>query len=261
MQTDSQFPGTFDGLLSLVEHLRGPAGCPWDREQTSGSMRRYLLEECYELLEAIDEDDRNKLVDELGDVLFHLAFQVHLGVEEGTVAADQVFTAVIEKLTRRHPHVFGEAEASDARQVESSWHEIKRSEQTDTERSAVDGLPSVLPALSYAQSVQERAARAGFDWDDIQGAVRKVAEELKELQNAQSPTEMEAELGDVLFSIVNVARWLGADAEGALRGTNARFRRRFGRMEKLSRGRGVEFGGLAMAQKEALWQEAKGLEG
>ena len=261
METTSGYPGTFDGLLGLVKHLRSPSGCPWDREQTSASMKRYLLEECYELLEAIDEDDRNKLVDELGDVLFHLAFQVHLGVEEGTVAVDQVFRAVIEKLTRRHPHVFGNAKASDAREVESSWHDIKRREQKAPEASVLDGLPVELPALSYAQSVQERAARAGFDWDDIQGVLRKVVEELEELENAESPAEREAELGDVLFSIVNVARWLGGDAEGALRGTNARFRRRFGLMEKLSRERGVEFGSLNMAQKEALWKETKPLVG
>ena len=261
MENTSQYPSTFDGLLGLVKHLRGPAGCPWDREQTSGSMKRYILEECYELLEAIDEDDRTKLIDELGDVLFHLAFQVHLGVEEGTVAVDEVFGGVIEKLTRRHPHVFGDAKASDAREVESGWLDIKRREKKDAEASVLGDLPKEMPALTYAQSVQERAARAGFDWDDIRGVLEKVGEELAELQNAQTPAEREAELGDVLFSIVNVARWLGADAEGALRGTNARFRRRFALMEKLSRERGVEFDGLTIDQKEALWQEAKPLAG
>ena len=259
MDTSPDYPSTFDGLLQLVGHLRGPAGCPWDREQTSESMKPNILEECYELLEAIDEGDAGKKLEELGDVMFHLAFQVQLGKEEGAFDEEQVFGAVNKKLTGRHPHVFGDATASDAREVESGWHDIKRRERGDAKVSVLDGVPQELPALSRAEALQERAARSGFDWEDAEGVVEKVREELDELQAARSPAELEAELGDILFSIVNLARWLGVDAEGALRRTDARFRRRFSLMEKMSRERGVTFDGLALPDKEKLWQEAKSL--
>jgi MazG family protein len=222
-------------------------------------MRRYLLEECYELLEAIDGGDPKGTVEELGDVLFHLAFQVRLGIEEGTFTDEQVFRDVIDKLVRRHPHVFGESRVSSARQVESNWHAIKRQEHKDREASVLDGVPKEMPALSYAQAIQERAARAGFDWEDVRGVVKKVREELDELQAARSPAEVEAELGDLLFSLVALGRWLGADAEGAVRGAGVRFRRRFSAVEKLSAERGVSVEGLATADKEELWREAKGL--
>ena len=256
-----QYPSTFDGLRRLVQHLRGPAGCPWDREQTSTSMKRHLLEECYELVEAIDESDTAKLVEELGDVLFHLAFQIQLGSEEGAFSEDQVFRAANDKLTRRHPHVFSDAIVTDACEVVSNWDAIKRNERAGTERSALDGVPKGLSALSHAQVIQERAARAGFNWEEVLGVMEKVKEEMEELQIAQSPEEREAEVGDILFSIVNLSRWLGVDAEGALRGTDIRFRKRFAFMEQLSRERGLSFDGLTLAEKETLWQEAKGLVG
>ena len=224
-------------------------------------MRRYILEECYELLEAIDQGDPSKLVDELGDVLFHMAFQIHLGIEERALTAEQVFEHVNEKLARRHPHVFGDDVATDPHEVESRWHTLKRREQSDAETSITDGVPKEMPALAYAQAIQERAARAGFDWEEVQGVVQKVDEELHELEAATSDAEREAELGDLLFSLVNLGRWLGIDAEGALRGAGARFRKRFSLMEKLSVQRRVSFDGLTLAEKEALWQEAKSLEG
>ena len=261
MDNSPQYPSTFDGLLKLVERLRGPEGCPWDKEQTPDSMRRYIMEECYELLEAIDEGDATKLVEELGDVLFHLAFQIQLGIEKEALTEEQAFRTVIEKLVRRHPHVFGDAQASDPRQIESNWQVIKRAERATPEASILDGVPTALPALSYAQALQERAAWAGFDWENQQGVLEKVSEELDELQSAQSPEEKEAELGDLLFSIVNVGRWLDLDAESALRGADARFRRRFGLMEQLNKEKGVSFEGLTLDEKEALWQEAKGLDG
>ena len=261
MNKEQEYPNTFEGLLQLVAHLRSPAGCPWDREQTRESMRRYILEECYELLEALDEGVSSELADELGDLLFHVAFQVQLGVEDGTLANEQVFRAVIEKLTRRHPHVFGGETATDARQVESNWSAIKRAERTDEKAYALDGVPTVMPALSYAQAIQEKAAYTGFDWEDAQGVLEKVGEEAEELRNAQSAGDMEQELGDLLFSIVNLGRWLGADAESALRGAGARFRRRFDHMEKLSRERGDSFDGLTSDQKEDLWHTAKRVVG
>ena len=260
MAREETYPSTFDGLLNLVRRLRSTTGCPWDREQTPQSMKRYILEECYELLEAIDEGDASKLAGELGDVLFHMAFQVQLGKEEGALTEEMVFQAVINKLTRRHPHVFGKTQVSDAREVEYNWHVIKRGEQADGESSILGGVPRAMPALSYAQAIQERAARAGFDWEDVQGVIQKVREELDEFQMAPSPGEREEELGDILFSLVNVGRWLKADTEAALHRTGKRFRRRFTLMEKLSRERGVAFESLPLAEKEALWQEAKGIE-
>jgi tetrapyrrole methylase family protein/MazG family protein len=257
MDMKQEYPSTFDGLLRLVAHLRSPAGCPWDREQTRESMRRYILEECYELLEALDEGATSKLAEELGDLLFHLAFQIQLGAEEGALTHEQVFRAAIEKLTRRHPHVFGDETVSDARQVESNWAAIKRAERTDEESSILDGVPREMPALSYAQAIQQKAAYTGFDWEDVQGVLQKVGEEVEELRSAQSPGDRERELGDLLFSIVNLGRWLGADAEAALREAGARFRRRYNHMEKLSRERGDTFEGLTLDEKEALWQKAK----
>ena len=259
MDETPQFSSTFDGLMSLVGHLRSPAGCPWDRDQTRQSLRRYLLEECYELLEAIDEGDAGKLVEEMGDVLFHLAFHIQLGKEEGSLTEEQVFRALIDKLVRRHPHVFGDKKLSSTREVESNWHAMKREEQEGSERSILGGVPGQLPALSYAQGLQDRAAGAGFDWEEVDGVLQKVMEELNELNRAQSDEEKEAELGDLLFSIVNVGRWLGMDVEGALHKADARFRKRFGLMEQLSRERGIPFVELPMDEKEALWQKAKSI--
>lgn len=252
------YPSSFGGLMELVTHLRGPDGCPWDREQTRASMRSNVREECHELLDAIDEDDAVKLVEELGDVLFHVAFQMRLGVESGEFNERDVFVGVIGKLVRRHPHVFADADVADSDEVLSQWHAIKRQERSDEGASALDGVPASLPALAHAQALQERAARVGFDWDDLSGVVRKVAEEVDELQRAETGAEREAELGDLLFSLVNVCRWLQTDAESALRASASRFHRRFQVMERISGDRGLTFETLPLDDKEALWQEAKG---
>jgi tetrapyrrole methylase family protein/MazG family protein len=254
---ETRFSETFDGLMDLVARLRGPDGCPWDREQTRVSMARYVLEECYELLDAMENSDGGGIAEEIGDVMFHLAFQVQLGKEDRSFDERRVFRALIDKLTRRHPHVFGEAEVSSAREVVDNWQALKRKERAGAETSALAGVPKEMPALAQAQAVQVRAAGAGFDWEDPQGALGKVSEELAELDRAGSPGEREAELGDVLFSIVNASRWMDIDAEGALRTSTARFRRRFALMERLSRERHTDFEELSLGEKEALWQEAK----
>jgi len=261
MSTPTEYPSTFDGLLRLAAHLRGPDGCPWDREQSRRSMRRYILEECYELLQAIDADDNAEVVEELGDVMFHLAFQVQLGREQGAFDEGQVFATVIDKLVGRHPHVFGESTASDAGEVLARWQSLKRSENDTPEASIMDGVPAEMPALSYAQSVQERASGVGFDWEDVRGVLAKVDEEVREIEEAVSAEERDAELGDLLFSIVNFSRWLGVDAESALRGADDRFKRRFALMERLGRERGVALEDVPLADKEALWQQAKRLLG
>jgi tetrapyrrole methylase family protein/MazG family protein len=254
-----EFTSDFDGLMELVARLREPDGCPWDREQTRRSMRHYILEECYELLEAMDEDRSGHIVEELGDVVFHMAFQIHLGEEEGAFDRERVYRTVIEKLIRRHPHVFGDTKVSGAGEVLDKWQEIKRAERKGEDASALDGVPKEMPALSYSQAIQQRAAGVGFDWEDASGVMDKVTEELSELSSADSPEEKEAELGDLLFSIVNASRWMGIDAEGALRGAGTRFRGRFAVMEQLCRDRGTPLETLALDAKEALWQESKRL--
>ena len=257
MDTNEDFPSTFDGLVALTRRLRGPGGCPWDREQTRASMRRYIMEECFELLEAIDEDDADKIVEELGDVLYHVTFQLRLGEEEGSFDEERLFEAVIHKLVSRHTHVFGDASASDAGEALSNWDAVKRSEQAADPLSALDGVSPGMPALAYAQAIQDRAARTGFDWEDAAGVVDKVEEELAELRSASTPAENEEELGDLLFSIVNMCRWLDVDAETALRTADSRFRQRFASMEHTAADRGLRFADLPLKDKEALWQEAK----
>ena len=259
---EEKYPSTFEGLLQLLERLRGPDGCPWDREQTRQSLRRQFVEEFYELLEAIDQDDAAHMADELGDVMLHIGFQLRLGEEAGDFTPSDVLAKLIEKLVRRHPHVFGDVAAGDAREVEANWEEIKRKEREDqpgNEASLLEGVPRGMPSLAYAQTVQVRAARTGFDWDDFSGVLGKVAEEVGELEEVESGPDRERELGDLLFSMVNAARWLGVDAEAALRQANSRFYTRFARMESLSRERDLSFLDMPLEDKESLWQEAKRL--
>lgn len=251
------FPPTFDGILALCSYLRSEDGCPWDAEQTHESLKPMLLEEMYELIDAVDRSDSNGIVEELGDLLYHLIFQMQIGSEEGEFASSDVFMSLRDKLIRRHPHVFGEAEASDSRQVQSRWNEIKRQEKQSAGKSLLDGVPSSMPALAYAEKLGERSARVGFDWEEIDGALEKVKEELQELHMAGTANEREAELGDLLFSITNVARWMDIDPEDALRKTGNKYRRRFAYMEKIAKERGLDFVDLPLDEKENLWQEAK----
>ncbi len=260
MGSDQTFPSDFGGLLKLIGHLRGPDGCPWDREQTRESLKRFLLEECYELMEAIDAGDSDQIGEELGDVSMHIASQMRIGMETGELTEDQVFGGLIDKLIRRHPHVFGDATAADGREVEANWQALKQRERDESGGSILDGAPRSMPALGYAQAIQERAAWIGFDWEDVEGVLAKVSEELDELREAPSREEKEWEIGDLLFSLVNVCRWLDLDAEGALRKASARFFDRFTRMESGARERGEQLAALSLDRKEALWQEAKRME-
>lgn len=255
----SDYPGTFDGVVQILQRLRGPDGCPWDREQTRDSLKSQFLEEAYELIEAIEQGDTEKIIEEIGDVILHVVYQVQIGEEAGEFNRERVFQTLVEKLLRRHPHVFGDASVADSDEAVTKWQAIKQQERADTGASILDGAPKQMPALSYAQAIQERAARVGFDWEDLQGAMDKITEELEELEQAQSDSERESELGDVLFSIVNAARWQGIDAESALRHSNARFYQRFVTMERLSREKDQSLPDLSLDEKEALWQEAKRL--
>ncbi len=255
--TDTTYAASYEGVEQVLARLLGPDGCPWDKKQTRESLADMFLEECYELIEAIEEGDTEKMVEELGDVLFHVLFQVRLGEDSGEFSQEDVLGVLVDKLVRRHTHVFGDKQASGADDAIANWEEVKRQERAASGTSILDGVPKNMPALAYAQAVQGRAERAGFDWDSFDGVLDKVTEELAEIEAAESDDEREKELGDLLFSVVNAARWLGIEAEASLRGTNRRFYRRYTVMERLSRERGVSFDALSMDEKEALWQEAK----
>ena len=195
MTNDKKFPDTYEGVRLLVERLRGPDGCPWDREQTPDSLKHLLMEECYELLEAIEEDDTGKLVEELGDVLLHVALQIQIATESSRFTQQDVFGSLLDKLVRRHPHVFGDARVDDPIEAVNRWDALKRQELAASERSILDGVPRAMPALSYAQAVRDRAARMGFDWESYSGVLDKVVEELRELYQAGSAEDKERELG------------------------------------------------------------------
>ena len=250
---------TFEALVNIIERLRSPGGCPWDREQTHASLKRNLLEECYEVLEAIDAGDSSKLSEELGDILVQVVFHTQIAQEAGEFRVEDTLTAINRKLIRRHPHVFGDAVVTDAREVERNWERLKEKERG--RKSPVDGIPKDLPALTYAQLMQDRVAKRGFEWDDISGVLDKVVEEVNELRSAPSDEERAKEMGDLLFTIVNLARWLGIHAEDALRQGNARFQRRYTAMENLAVERDLDFPQLSLDEKEKMWQEAKRLTG
>ena len=252
--------GEFGALVELVARLRGPGGCPWDAEQTHESLKRNLLEECYETLEAIDQGGGAALAEELGDILVQVVFHADIARAAGQFDIADVLTAINRKLIRRHPHVFGNGLAGDARAVERNWEQLKAEERRQAgqpEPSAMDSVPPALPALAAAQLIQDRAARRGFDWDDAVGVLDKIVEEIGEFQNAGTDAERADEFGDILFALVNLARWQGIQAEDALRQANAKFRRRYRTMEGLAARRGQDFGALSLDDKEALWQEAK----
>ena len=255
MAEPAEAPSTFEGLVALVARLRAPDGCPWDRDQTHASLRRAFLEECYEALEALDAGDPGALAEELGDVLVHAAFHCQMAAETGEFTARTVLRGAIEKLVRRHPHVFGDAEVESVQEVEEQWEALKRKERSGG--SILEGAPRSMPALAYCQTISRRAARVGFEWPDLAGVLGKLREELDELKAARTDAEREHEMGDVLFSLANMARWLGVDAESALRSANRRFSQRFAHMEEACRGRSVAFESLSPEEREALWQQAK----
>ncbi len=255
--------GKFQTLMDIVARLRAPGGCPWDREQTHESLKRNLLEESYEVIEAIDQGDPAVLSEELGDLLVQVAFHADIAKEAGDFQLEDVLREINAKLVRRHPHVFADGHAKDAREVERNWEQIKAEERKakGESKSPVEGIPGNLPALAYAQLMQDRVGKAGFEWDDISGVLDKIVEEVAELKAAATPEEKMHELGDLLFTMVNLTRWSGEHAEDVLRKANQRFGKRYLGMEKLAAERSLDFNSLSLDQKEELWQEAKRLVG
>jgi len=247
---------TFAALVEIIAKLRSPEGCPWDREQTHASIKGNLIEEAYEVLEAIDEQDMEKLCEELGDLLMQIVLQSQMASEDEDFEISDVVRKINEKLIRRHPHIFGDAKAADAQQVIAKWEALKREEGKGGE-SILDGVPKDMPSLAYSQAIQRRAARVGFDWKDVDGVIEKLAEEVAELKAATEHQQRVQEFGDLLFTLANVARRLDIDLEGALRRANERFYRRFSYMEQVCKKKGIALESLPLEEQDALWDEAK----
>jgi tetrapyrrole methylase family protein/MazG family protein len=252
----------FEELVEIMARLRGENGCPWDREQTSESIKPYLVEETYEVLEAIDEQDPDKLREELGDLMLQIVFHARMAEEVRAFSITEVLAGINDKLRRRHPHVFGDVKAETAQEVLFNWEQIKKQERKDAtgEASILDGVPRELPALLRAHRLQEKASRVGFDWKEAREVFQKVQEELGELKAAiqeERADRMEAELGDLLFSLVNLSRFIAVNPEEALRKTIARFIARFRYIEEELAGRGKSLRHATLQEMDALWAEAK----
>jgi MazG family protein len=251
-----------------MDRLRDPDGCPWDREQTLATLAPYLLEEAHEVAEAVAADDPTKLCEELGDLLLQVVFMARIARENGWFELDDVCNGISDKMVRRHPHVFAEREVEDAAEVIRNWEDIKRDERAREETSSVlDGVPAALPALLKAFRMTEKAAAVGFDWRKPADVMIKMREEMDELEtelnggDETDPERVRAEMGDVLFVLANLARHLGVEPETALQRTNTTFKRRFESMENLARSRGEDLRTLSLEEQDALWEEAKCLEG
>ncbi len=250
-------PSTLNALAETVAILRSPEGCPWDQEQTPQSLRSGFLEEASEVLVALDEDDMDGLREELGDVLYHLVMQTQMASEAEEFRLAEVIAAIDAKLKYRHPHVWGDWQVSNSAEVVANWEMLKAQEKADRSESLVDNIPQALPALAYSQKLQSRVTKVGFDWPSIDGVYEKLHEEVRELQTAVSPQHQAEELGDLLFVVVNLAKWLDIDAESALREANAKFSRRFKALEKLASARQLSLAEMDLDSLEALWQEVK----
>ena len=250
-------PAAADGLLQLMgvmEALRGPDGCPWDREQTPRSLIPYLLEETYEVIESIEEDDATMLQEELGDLMLHIVFQAKMAEEQDKFNLANVLTTVCSKLVRRHPHVFGDAKVDSAYHVNRHWEAAKQQEKGRTSR--LEGVPRSLPALTRARRIQEKAAYVGFDWPSIEPVWEKVHEEIDELQTAcvaGESDDIEEELGDVLFSLVNLGRFLGLSSEGALRRAIGKFEYRFQQIEAALKAEGKTPEEATLDEMDTIW--------
>jgi tetrapyrrole methylase family protein/MazG family protein len=233
--------------------LRGPGGCPWDRQQTSLSLKPFLLEECYEVVEALDEGTPEKIKEELGDVLFQIIFHARIAEEKGEFTIQDVIAGTVEKMTRRHPHIFGDVKLETGQEVLANWEEIKKKEKGYEQRTSVlEGVPRDLPSLLRAHRLQERAARVGFDWARIEEVLPKLDEEMAEFKEA-------LKLGDIFFVLVNISRFLGVNPEDALRKTISKFIRRFRYIEEHAAGAGKSLSDMTLEEMDRLWEESKQL--
>jgi len=251
---------SFESFAEIVAHLRAPNGCPWDREQTHETLRKHLLEESYEAISAIDSGDFNDMREEFGDLLLQIVLQAQIANEEGQFNVNQVIQGIRSKIVRRHPHVFGDLKLDGVDGVLANWEKLKEAERKNNgqkEKGLLDGVPVALPALSQAQEYQDRAARVGFDWTDIEGVLDKIKEEIEEIENAETDFELASEIGDLFFVLVNFARWKKVDAESVLRQTNVKFKKRFGYVEQGAKRRKRNLSELSLEEMDVLWNEAK----
>lgn len=250
-----------DDLLEIMSILRSPEGCPWDREQDHKSIKKSLIEETYEVIEAINKDDNHLLCEELGDVLLQVVFHSQMAKENGNFDFSDVTDGVCKKLIERHPHVFGDVKADTSAQVLVNWEQIKsKSKNRKTQTDKMLSVPRELPALMRSTKLQEKAAKVGFDWQNVDGAFEKIDEETTELKaaiNCADKKNIEEELGDLLFSVVNVSRFVGVDAEEALTASADKFLNRFSVVEKLAQERGIDMPSTSLEELDKLWEEAK----
>lgn len=257
----------FDAFVETIAVLRAPGGCPWDREQTHASIARNMLEEAYEAVDAIEANDVPHLREELGDVLLQVVLQSQIAADAGEFTIDDVCADINAKMIRRHPHVFGEETAACAEDVNAIWAAVKQAEQGAADQAAeaqgqkpaglLDGVPTGFPALMQAQKISKKAVSVGFEWECVEDVWEKVAEEIAEFKAAETPEERQMEFGDILFALVNVARWEGVDAESALRAMCSKFRRRWSFMEGAAWAMGKSLEDMTQAEQEELWQQAK----
>ncbi len=258
MQTESQL----QRIIDIVRRLRAPDGCPWDRVQTNHDIAKYLLEEAHEVIDAIHSGSPDAMREELGDLLFHILFLACIAEEERKFSISDVMAEIIEKMTRRHPHVFGQISVSNVQEVKDNWEEIKKGEyrKKGIEPGLLDGIPRSMPALMKAQEMGRKAARTGFDWDRTEGVILKVEEEWAELKsalNTGNKDHIKEETGDMLFSIVNLCRFTGIDAEDALQSANRKFKKRFAYIEKKLKERGSSTAKASLDEMDKLWDESK----
>lgn len=254
---------TFDDLVRLMTRLRGPDGCPWDRKQTLPDLKAYVIEESYEVVDAIDQGDRAALAEELGDLMLQAVFIAEMTREEGSFDIYDSITAIHDKLVRRHPHVFGDVVANDAEQVLVNWEKLKQDERKAENKSVLSGVPQAMPALLKASRLTEKAARVGFDWRRTEDVFDKIDEEVAELREAVAEGDAEhvhEEIGDLLFTIANIARKVNVNPEEALQSTNRKFMRRFESMESRVRDRDQNLDQLELEEMDRLWDEAKAAE-
>lgn len=254
----------FERLVSIMSALRQDSGCPWDREQTHESLTPYLIEEAYEVLESIEEKEYARLCEELGDLLLQIVFHAQIAWEEGLFTIDDVIREIVEKMIRRHPHVFGDSKVESAEQVVAQWEEIKLWEKENCGRSSLtNGIPRTLPALLQAERIQGRIAEVGFEWENFEQVADKVREEMDEFLGARASGDLEKirdEVGDLLFAVVNMARWCGVNSEGALRETVNKFIRRFKHFEADVARQNIPLSEMNLEDMERIWEQAKHVE-
>ena len=252
---------SFEAFAEIVAHLRAPDGCPWDKEQTHQTLRKHLLEESYETLSAMDANDVDGMREEFGDLLLQIVLNSYIAYQDGEFAFTDVTKHIYDKIVRRHPHVFGDLTLDGVDGVLQNWEKLKEKERGGKKenKGILDGVPSSLPALNQAQEYQERAARVGFDWPEVENVLDKVREEIEEVKTADNPDQVRAELGDLFFVLVNLARWRNVDAESALREANLKFKRRFAYVEDGAKKQGHNLSDMSLEEMDAFWNEAKKL--